>query len=145
MISYRNAERKDILFMAQARQVGFSDGWSEAMLAGSFDGGRFYGIVAEVNGFSVGFVTVTCGLDDADIESVYVLPEYRRQGIADGLVERAVAFAKAQGAKKVLLEVRASNYSAISLYKKHGFEQLSVRKKYYADGEDALVLITTAV
>ena len=143
MICYREAKRDDIEFMASAIQLGVLDGWSKKMLVGSFNGGRFYGFIAEDNGKSVGFVTLTCGLDDADIEDVFVVPSYRRQGIADGLIERALTLAKNSGAKKVLLEVRASNLSAINLYKKHGFTNLSVRKKYYADGEDALVLILT--
>ncbi len=143
MICYREAKREDIEFMASAIQLGFLDGWSKEKLVGSFNGGRFYGFIAEDNGKSVGFVTLTCGLDDADIEDVFVVPSYRRQGIADGLIERALTLAKNSGAKKVLLEVRASNLSAINLYRKHGFTNLSVRKKYYADGEDALVLILT--
>ena len=43
--------------------------------------------------------------------------------------------------KKIFLEVRKSNIPAINAYKKAGFNQISVRKKYYSDGEDALILI----
>ena len=40
----------------------------------------------------------------------------------------------------MFLEVRSSNTPAINLYKKAGFTNLSVRKKYYDDGEDAVVM-----
>ena len=45
------------------------------------------------------------------------------------------------GVNKVFLEVRSSNISAIALYEKKGYTKISVRKKYYADGEDALVMV----
>jgi len=41
----------------------------------------------------------------------------------------------------VLLEVRADNETAIRLYRRHGFEQISVRRRYYQPGDiDALVM-----
>ena len=49
--------------------------------------------------------------------------------------------AKELGAEKCFLEVRVSNLPALTLYRKFGFEDLSIRAKYYADGEDALVMV----
>ena len=46
---------------------------------------------------------------------------------------------KDYGVDEIFLEVRPTNSSAIKLYEKLGFENISVRKKYYSDGEDAMV------
>ena len=48
--------------------------------------------------------------------------------------------AKELGAERIMLEVRASNASAITLYEKFGYVKISVRKRYYADGEDADIM-----
>ena len=57
------------------------------------------------------------------------------------LIENAINELKNQDLNKVLLEVRESNLPAKNLYIKHGFEQISIRKKYYSDGENAVILI----
>ena len=43
-------------------------------------------------------------------------------------------------AEAVLLEVRASNLAAQALYARLGFERVGLRKRYYADGEDAVLM-----
>ncbi|MBF0443725.1 MAG: GNAT family N-acetyltransferase, partial [Oligoflexales bacterium] len=44
------------------------------------------------------------------------------------------------GITELFLEVRPSNKSALKLYQSFGFIKVSIRKKYYSDGEDALIL-----
>lgn len=44
------------------------------------------------------------------------------------------------GAESVLLEVRASNAAALHLYDSLGFERVGLRRRYYADGEDAVLM-----
>jgi ribosomal protein S18 acetylase RimI-like enzyme len=57
-------------------------------------------------------------------------------GVASRLVQ--AAFATCEPLKTSLLEVRASNHAAQSLYRKLGFEEFNVRRRYYDDGEDAI-------
>lgn len=71
------------------------------------------------------------------ISTLGVLPEYRRQGIAEKLLElceEELSF------PRVRLSVRRSNEPALGLYKKAGYQMVDVWKKYYHNGEDALVL-----
>ena len=131
---------KDADFIENAKDFGFSDGWSKQMVLNSFNNGGFCGYVAKLNDNKVGFVTATCVQDFADIESVFVNPNYRGKGIAKSLLTVLEKELKEVGIQNVLLEVRSSNLPALSLYKGFGFEEISVRKKYYPDGEDALVL-----
>ena len=48
--------------------------------------------------------------------------------------------ALAEGITDVTLEVRVSNEPAIALYRSFGFEEAGIRKRYYGDGEDALIM-----
>jgi len=134
----RELNEKDINFIASAKENGFIDAWNESVLKSSFLSGRFFGIVAEIEQESVGFLCYTKGLDDTDLEMIYVSKEFRGKKIGEellnGFIERV-----AKTTNAIMLEVRKSNSVAISLYKKFGFIQIAERKKYYFDGEDALI------
>lgn len=79
-------------------------------------------------------------LDELHIHHLCTLPAHRRQGYGFAVLEHAIDTARTRGAKKVLLEVAASNAAAVALYKKAGFSPDYIRKKYYSDGDDALVM-----
>ncbi|HEX9681017.1 MAG TPA: GNAT family N-acetyltransferase, partial [Anaerolineales bacterium] len=68
-------------------------------------------------------------------------PAYRRKGIGERLLRAALECAADQGAELATLEVRASNDAALELYRKHAFEVVGRRPRYYRDnGEDALLM-----
>jgi len=78
--------------------------------------------------------------DECELLSIAVNAAERGKGYAKALMEHShKEFAK-QGLKKCFLEVRENNTAAISLYKKLGYEKIAERKKYYADGECAVVM-----
>ena len=91
-----------------------------------------------------GFVAVRVAADEAEILTLAVHPEARRQGLGRALVEQALAEVTAAGAARVLLEVAVDNAAARGLYDSLGFVEAGRRGRYYgrADGSrvDALVL-----
>jgi ribosomal-protein-alanine N-acetyltransferase len=78
--------------------------------------------------------------DFADIATVALAPEYRRQGIATRMVDTMIAEAVRRGATRMLLEVRTDNTAAIALYKKLGFDFIAERPNYYGPGLSAYVM-----
>ena len=78
--------------------------------------------------------------DELHITNLAVSPSRRRSGIADSLIGHALQDARAHGATWCQLEVRVTNAPARTLYEKHGFREIGVRKGYYQDGEDAVVM-----
>ena len=74
--------------------------------------------------------------DRLEIDYIFVLDEYRRQGIADKLLN--YLFSKYD--YSCSLEVRCDNVEAINLYKKHGFKIECVREKYYNDIDGYLMI-----
>ena len=76
----------------------------------------------------------------ADVQTVAVAPHVQGRGIGRLLVEHLIVAAARRGAGSLLLEVRADNRSAITLYQSVGFERLSVRRGYYRPGLDAWVM-----
>lgn len=75
------------------------------------------------------------------ITNLAVDPVYRRRGVATYLLEFCLKLTKGYGARKAILEVRASNLTAIELYKRIGFFEAGRREGHYMDtGEDAVVM-----
>ena len=78
--------------------------------------------------------------EELEIHSVVVAVGRRRRGLGAAMVRTAMAWGAACGATRAHLEVRVSNGPAIALYEGLGFEQAGLRRRYYRDGEDALLL-----
>ena len=98
----------------------------------------------EVAGFAV--VSAVCAVfpADAELESLAVVPGLHGLGIGRALLEATFAWASAQGAKSLRLEVRASNERALRVYRNAGFRQTGKRPGYYASPvEDAVVMERT--
>jgi ribosomal-protein-alanine N-acetyltransferase len=97
--------------------------------------------VAEQDGRVAGFLIGQVAADEFEILNIGVAAAYRRRGIASGLVREALKRARMGGARNAHLEVRASNEAAISLYRRHGFQQCGRRMQYYQyPREDAILL-----
>jgi len=84
----------------------------------------------------VGFIIATKLFEVIEIHLIYVSKEYRNSGIATELIKNLKEY---EGVKTILLEVSCENIPAINLYKKLGFIQNGIRKKYY-NGVDAYLM-----
>lgn len=97
--------------------------------------------VAELNGVVAGFLSGRIAADEFEILNMAVSRAYRRNGIGSKLLESALEFSRLVGSTRAILEVRASNKSAIGLYARHQFTECGRRTHYYRDpAEDALLL-----
>lgn len=76
----------------------------------------------------------------AELISVAVGPAYRGQGIASALMRSTLRRLRLRRVRHLTLAVRVSNRQALALYAKFGFARLRQIRRYYEDGEDALVL-----
>jgi ribosomal-protein-alanine N-acetyltransferase len=88
----------------------------------------------------VGYL-LSAGVDDvAEVLTIGVLPGSRRSGVARSLLQTALGAWRAAGIGEVFLEVRGGNLPARSLYRSLGWEEVGLRRGYYADGADAVVM-----
>lgn len=97
--------------------------------------------MAIVNGERAGYVGSWLTIPNAEILNMFVSEKYRGLGIGYSLMERVIEICNDQEIVNITLEVRESNSYAIKLYNSLGFTQATVRKQYYADGENALLMI----
>jgi ribosomal-protein-alanine N-acetyltransferase len=75
-----------------------------------------------------------------EMMQIVIDAEYQHQGLATQLMQAVILEARKKNVKTIQLEVRASNVSAISLYRKCGFVEVGVRKNYYQGKEDAILM-----
>ena len=117
------------------------DTWSERSIASELSNPLSLWYVAMDGEKLVGYVGSQTVLDGADMMNIAVDASYRRQGIAEKLVQKLVEGVSDKGAICLLLEVRATNDPAVKLYQKLGFVQVGRRPNYYRNPkEDALIL-----
>jgi tRNA threonylcarbamoyladenosine biosynthesis protein TsaB len=87
-----------------------------------------------------GFVLARVAADEAEVLTLAVVAACRRQGVGAALLAGAMAGAVLRGARTMFLEVSEANGAARAIYAAAGFEEAGRRRRYYADGSDALVL-----
>lgn len=99
-------------------------------------------LVLEKDGLVVGFIDYWITFDSATIDQIAVKKSERNQGFAKILLEKSINDLKELGEVSFFtLEVRASNEPALNLYKSFGFQKVTIKEKYYDDGEDAIYMI----
>ena len=90
-------------------------------------------------GICLAFINYDLIYERAELSQIEVLKEYQRQGIASKLLEFFIEDCKNKQIKNITLEVKIDNVKAINLYKKYGFKQVAIRKKYY-NGIDGILM-----
>lgn len=89
----------------------------------------------------LGFIASRVIVDELHVNNIATHPCFRRMQIAAKLLQTAIRESYAYGARRCILEVRASNLPAQGLYAKFGFQIIGRRKAYYSfPTEDALVM-----
>ncbi|SHF62873.1 ribosomal-protein-alanine N-acetyltransferase [Microbulbifer donghaiensis] len=137
------ASAADSVAMADLARRAHSHPWSEKQYRDSLEGGHQCWLLLSAEGEVIACCVISLLFDEAEILDVAVSPDWRRRGIAESLLAELIARLPVEICR-LLLEVRASNRAALSLYRKLGFHEDGVRKNYYpADAglrEDALLM-----
>ena len=97
-------------------------------------------LIASSNSTDVGCLIAWLISEELQILDIAVRPAYRRQGHGQHLLNTLLQTAKQRGCNLAMLEVNRNNIAAIQLYNRVGFSTVQVRKAYYKDGSDALLL-----
>ena len=119
------------------------DAWSEGLVREGVTGAlpTVVYLVAEVDGAVVGHAVASMAGDIAELQRIAVARTHRRAGVATELVTAVVAAAEDTAADRILLEVREDNEGALRFYARVGFTEIDRRRRYYADGATAVVLL----
>lgn len=100
-------------------------------------------LVARERGAVVGYGGLMFALNDAHVTNIAVAPARQREGFATRLLAELALVAISRGCDALTLEVRSSNIAAQELYRRFGFVSAGVRRKYYENVDDAIVMWCT--
>lgn len=145
MIEFRLFKKEDLLGVSEIENESFVEPWSKDQLISDIVYNPYLKtIVAFNDNVIVGFVIYLITFNSSTIYQIATRKEYRNKGIASSLLnEMEKTFIK-DGKDKVefvTLEVRKSNLAAQNLYKKNGYEEITIKKNYYTNGEDAIYMV----
>ena len=135
-----NAEEKHIPDIAALEREYFSLPWSEDSLKTCLNGQHIF-LSALYGDKLIGYVSIDYVLDEGYFNNIAVSREYRRKGAAQALLSELDRQAEEKELSFISLEVRKSNESALELYRKNGYQEVGIRKKYYEKPvEDAIIM-----
>lgn len=127
--------------IADLEKLCFHDPWSENSIASELNNRLSLWFVALDDEKVVGYVGSQTVLGETDMMNIAVHPDYRKRGIATNLILSLIRELTDFGSHSLMLEVRVSNETAISVYKKLDFVEVGRRRNYYRNPkEDALIL-----
>lgn len=149
MIQVRPMQLEDCQAVRKIDEACFvpADRWELATFEKMFSYSTYHYCVAEQinaedgNKILCGAAGINIGGDIADVMTVAVVEEYRKQGIGQQLLQWLIEQAEVHGCRTMLLEVREGNAAARNLYQTQGFTEIAIRKDYYAAPKEAAVIM----
>ncbi|MCB9651072.1 MAG: ribosomal protein S18-alanine N-acetyltransferase [Deltaproteobacteria bacterium] len=136
----RRARADEAAALAALAALAHVEGWStEALAKAATEPAWGLWVLPDAVG-PRGFALVQVVADEAELLLIAVRPEARRSGAGRALFEAARRQAVAEGAEAMFLEVAANNHAALAFYAALGFSEVGRRRRYYADGQDAVAM-----
>jgi ribosomal-protein-alanine N-acetyltransferase len=140
-ILIREMVAADVPDVVKIEKESFTDPWPESLFYDDVRSGDSYPLVIQIDNEIIGFGILWVAVDEGHITNIAVSKKYQRKSVARTLLSYILRLAAGMKLAQIVLEVRASNEPAISLYESFGFEPLAIRKRYYQHPvEDALVM-----
>ena len=127
-------EIKDIL------TSDFDDFWTYSIFKTELENENSSYFIAKLKNEIVGFAGIWRAIDDIHITNIVTKISKRHMGIASKLLEKLIEIAKLENASSLTLEVNEHNTNAIKLYEKYNFKKLGIRKNYYGQNNNAIIM-----
>lgn len=114
--------------------------WTKSNLSDEIFKSNVLNLCINANSSLIGYCFSYIVSNEMFITNVCIHPDYRNKHLGTILLKNLLDKAKKISIKCVFLEVREKNFAAINLYKKLGFSQDCIRKNYYSNGDNALLM-----
>lgn len=138
MISEMNLQ--DLENIKDCLLTDFDNFWSYNILKQELENGKSKYFIAKQENEIVGFAGILLIIDQVNIMNIVVKKDKRNFGIGSLLLEEIIRYSKIHNATSITLEVNEKNIPAIKLYKKYGFKQVGLRRKYYNNEDNAILM-----
>ena len=139
MIKIEKMTFEDFKSIENVLQTEFDEFWTPSILKSELESSLSKYIVAKNEDEVVGFAGIIILPDDVEITNIVTIKNERKKGIGKLLLDKLIQMAF-ELKKDISLEVNEENNAAINLYKKAGFEEVGIRKKYYNGKNNAIIM-----
>ncbi len=131
---------EDLLKISQILYSDFDNFWTVETFKQELENPNTYYVVAKIDSEIVGFGGIYQILTEMQLNYIVTKKEKRNLGIASQILDNLISFANNKNIEYITLEVNEKNTNAIKLYEKFGFKQIGLRKKYYNNIDNAILM-----
>lgn len=119
----------------------FDDFWNYSTFKSELLNPNSKYIVAKIDNKIVGFAGIWKAVDDMHITNIVTAKKLRKHHIGSAMLSELIELAKSEkNINSITLEVNSNNEPAIKLYEKFGFKKVGLRKRYYNNTDDAIIM-----
>lgn len=132
--------QQDLKQIEQILTTDFDEFWTPSIFEKELNNPNSSYFVAKQKNQIVGFGGIWKAVDDIHITNLVTKKNMRNLGIAKQILDKLIQTAKQTKLASLTLEVNENNLPAIDLYEKFGFQKLGIRKKYYNNQDNAIIM-----
>jgi ribosomal-protein-alanine N-acetyltransferase len=114
--------------------------WSKNAFTWEINSNMTLSMVGMIDKKVAGYFVLWMAYDEMHLGNIAVAKRWRRRGVGEKMMKWLLQEARRRNVTRLTLEVRTCNYPAIALYKKFGFREVALRKRYYPEGVDAYLM-----
>ena len=135
LYSVTNKDHEEIM---EIHNLSFDNKWNIQSIETMCEIENYSFIIIKTNNEILGYIILYDTLDSFDLFEIAVKNDHRNQGLGTKLLK---ALFVRYTDKDIFLEVNEINVKALSLYEKNGFVRISLRKNYYKDNKNAIIMV----
>lgn len=139
-LELNNMKVSDLNSIADVLETEFDNFWNYNVFKQELENENSIYIVAKIEDKIVGFGGIWKSVDDVHITNIVVKKDCRHLGIGAKILDKLINIAKELKFTSITLEVNENNDIAIKLYEKFRFKKLGIRKKYYNNSDNAVIM-----
>lgn len=139
-ILIRSMSISDLEQIKDNLEINFDEFWNYNVFKQELENPNSEYFVAILNETVVGFAGIWTAVDDIHITNIVTKKGFRKQGIGKKLLEHLIQISKQKNLSSLTLEVNEKNEPAIKLYEQYNFKKIGIRKNYYKQNENAIIM-----
>lgn len=140
-VNLRYMEERDLSTVSKIENETFKEPWPYEALEYELKENPFcLSFVLEKGNRLIGYAFLHIYELNSHLVNIAIDKDYRGKGFGEYFLTELIKNAEMKKCESMVLEVREGNSAAVNLYLKRGFKILRKQKKYYHDGEDALIM-----
>jgi ribosomal-protein-alanine N-acetyltransferase len=118
----------------------FTTPWSFQSLKNELENKFCRYLIVKKDDVLIGYAGLWLIIDEAHITNIAIHPDYRGIGASNVLMDGLIKICADHEIPAMTLEVRENNLTARNLYNKYEFVEEGLRKNYYEDNENAIIM-----